>query len=371
MSSSNGKSSQNKARLGRGLGSLLSVSANDFEPEAKPEIISVSPPTPKIEAKNNDSLKEPAPVVTAKPGSAPEKKTVEVDHNNTEVVEKTSVVTEKTSNQSDLSMTNRVWSLAIEKIVPNSTQPRKDFLKEPLDELAQSIRSQGVLQPITVRQIDGKYEIIAGERRWRASQLAGLTEIPAIVKNVDDQKAMELAMIENLQREDLNALEEALGYQLLIDEYNLTQQVVADKVGKNRATVTNALRLLVLPRDVKEMLRQGVLSVGHAKVLLSLEDSQAQVKLARKVASKKLSVRALESEVKKQDRDRLERTDSTLSAKERSIKSLSDELQKLLGTKVQILYRQGRGKVEVSFYSDEELNSLIYKMRKTQPTMGK
>ncbi len=356
MSSSNLKNTQNKNRLGRGLGSLLSTNASDFETKVEPKVIQkpeIKPFLAGQNQQNDNNIKTNHPLPSVEKAVAP-----------VITAQKIESVPEKQSPERDLSTSNRIWSLAIEKVVANQSQPRKDFLKEPLEELAASIREQGVLQPITVRQIEGRYEIIAGERRWRASQLAGLSEIPAIVKNVDDQKAMELALIENLQRENLNPLEEAMGYQLLIDEYGLSQQSVADKVGKNRATVTNALRVLTLPREVKEMLRQGVLSVGHAKVLLSLDNPKLQSKLARKVSLKKLSVRALEKELKKLDREKLDTaTDSVMNSKERMIKNLSDEIQKALGTKVQLLYRQGRGKIEISFYSDDELTSLSQKLK--------
>lgn len=335
------KQQSGKKRLGRGLGSLLTTEMSDFSdsPEPKKERVAQE----KVEAKK----------VAESPKNIDKKTTVE------------SPVPQNKSNSKDIDPSLRVWSLAVEKIIPNQTQPRKDFLKEPLAELAESIKQQGVIQPITVRKKGENYEIIAGERRWRASQLAGLQEVPAIVKNVDDQKSMELALIENLQREDLNPIEEAMGYQLLIDDYDLSQQELAQKVGKSRSTITNSLRVLVLPRDIRQMLRQGLLTLGHAKVLLGVEDVKEQVSLARKVVQKKLSVRALEKEVNKGKKAKSSNDFNSLDVSERLVHGLASDLQKKLGTKVQIKYSKGKGKIEIAFYSDDELSSLCEKIKNT------
>ena len=322
------KNNGSKKRLGRGLGSLLETSAADFEqsPQVAKSPKKTTPVKPKPEAKT-----QPVP-------------------------------TSKVVNQEE-PLTNRVINLAIEKIFPNSDQPRKDFLKEPLEELANSIKVQGVLQPITVRKKGTSFEIVAGERRWRASQIAGLDSVPAIVKDIDDQKSMELALIENLQREDLNIVEEAMGYQLLIDEYDLSQQELAQKIGKSRSAITNSLRVLVLPRDVKEMLRQSLITFGHAKVLLGVEDPKVQTKLARKTVQKKLSVRALEKEVIK-TKSKNTSDSKDLDVSDKLVDDLAIQLQKKLGTKVKIQYSQGKGKVLISFYSDEELNKLADQLKK-------
>ncbi len=325
------KVNNQKKRLGRGLGSLLSTDINDFGDKSQTD----SEPVKK-EAKTEPKIEK-----------TEAKKEI------------TSPVPEAKESKDQ---TGRIWNLPIEKVVPNQTQPRKDFEKEPLQELAQSIKEQGVLQPITVRKLKDKYEIIAGERRWRASQIVGLHGIPAIIKDVDDQRSMELALIENLQREDLNAVEEAMGYQFLVDEYNLSQQDLAKKVGKSRSSITNSLRILVLPRDVKQMIRQGLLSLGHAKVLLGLEDSQKQVKLARKCVQKKLSVRALENEIKKKDNFG-EGAVAERSEREKMAFQLSDELQKLIGTKVKMKYKKGKGQIQISFYSDSELNTITERIK--------
>ena len=225
--------------------------------------------------------------------------------------------------------------------------------------MGKSIGEQGVIQPITVRKKGDGYEIIAGERRWRASQMVGLKEIPAIIKNVNDQKSMELALIENLQREDLNPVEEAMGYQVLIQDYQLSQQELATKVGKSRSAITNSLRLLNLPRDIQLMLRQGLISFGHAKVLLGVTDPKRQVLLARQTLKKKLSVRALEKEVA--SRPKAAPTPA-LAVHDRLVQELATDLQRKLGTKVHIKYGSGKGRIEIAFYSDEELNSLVEKI---------
>ncbi|HWU43592.1 MAG TPA: ParB/RepB/Spo0J family partition protein, partial [Bdellovibrio sp.] len=193
---------------------------------------------------------------------------------------------------------SKIWKVAIDKLQPGQFQPRKTFEKETLQELAQSIKENGILQPIIARRTaSGKLEIIAGERRWRASQLAGMHEVPVILRSFNDKEALELAIVENIQREDLNAIEEAEGYSRLITEFKLSQQQVAEKVGRDRATVANAVRLLSLPLDVKEMIAKNELSVGHAKVLLSLSDPKKQSDLAKKVLKEKIAVRKLEKMV--------------------------------------------------------------------------
>lgn len=350
MPSTNQKQA-NKKRLGRGLGSLLSTDVGDFEDVPVEKAKETLKQTPVKSAVKKTT------VPTKAKESVLEKRTF--TNNN---LDKSAPVPKKANDNQDLSQLGRIWSLAIEKVVPNQTQPRKDFHKEHLEELASSIKEQGVLQPITVRKLNNKYEIIAGERRWRASQIAGLKEVPAIIKDVDDQKSMELALIENLQREDLNPVEEAMGYQLLIDDYDLSQQELAQKVGKSRSSVTNALRVLTLPRDVRQMLRQGLISVGHGKVLLGVEDVKMQVKLARKAIQKKLSVRALEKEIRKLGKTKSDDI-SDLDVSERLARGLATDLQKILGTKVNIQYKKGKGRLEIAFYSDDELSQFCEKVK--------
>jgi ParB family transcriptional regulator, chromosome partitioning protein len=340
------KNSQPKKRLGRGLGSLLTTGAADFEEVTTQEDKLPQPPAKEVNSKPKPAAELPPVPSKSSLKAEPKQETVE----------------EKASQISNIDISQRVWSLAIEKVVPNKKQPRKDFDKEALEELAQSIRSQGIIQPITVRKIDSGYEIIAGERRWRASQLAGLKEIPAIIKNVDDQKVMELALIENLQREDLNPLEEAFGYNLLIEQYELTQAELAEKVGKSRSSVTNSLRILTLPTEVQQMVRSGDLSLGHAKVLLALGDPLRQKILAKKTLQKKWSVRALEKELKTGPAAQSNSIDG-LDMGQKLAQQVASKLQTSIGTKVGIQYKKGRGKLEIHFYSDEELSGLYEKIK--------
>lgn len=256
----------------------------------------------------------------------------------------------------------RIWNVAIEKIVPNSYQPRKYFDTERIRELAASIKEKGILQPIVARKQGANFEIIAGERRWRAAQVAGLREIPVIVKEVRDQESLELALIENLQRHDLNPLEEAEAYQLLIDDFRLNQNEVAQKLGKERATVTNTLRLLGLNTESKKLLVSGEISQGHAKALLAITDPAVQTELARKIASEKLTVREAERLVRQALRGYGRAPKEDLAQK--LVEKLQEDLSKHLGTKVRISYRKGKGTMHVRFYSDEDLNRISEVIRK-------
>lgn len=257
----------------------------------------------------------------------------------------------------------RIWNLAIEKVNPNPNQPRQIFEKEPLQELADSIREKGVIQPILVRKSDnGEFEIIAGERRWRAAQMAGLKEIPALIKDSEEQEVLELALIENIQRENLNAIEEAEAYEFLIRKYNLTQNDLAQKVGKDRATVANMLRILQLQPGVRQMVSRGEISLGQAKVLLSVSEAKLQQDLAMKAKNDSLSVRALEKLVAKAKAGEPV-ADEKLDARAKAAQSLGEELQKLIGSKVVLDYDKGKGRIVISFYSDSELNQIADTLR--------
>ncbi len=264
----------------------------------------------------------------------------------------------------------RLWTVAVTSIHPNPNQPRKEFEPEALKELADSIKEKGILQPISVRRTEAnKFEIIAGERRWRAAQKAGLHEVPVIIRKSDDQDSFELAIIENIQRSDLNAMEEAEAFDLLMQKYALTQQEISQKLGKERATIANSLRLLNLPQAIKQMLRQNQITTGHAKVILSLEDHGQQISIAKVVISEKLSVRATEKLVA-QSKFRSQ-TAGSISADQMAkfdiskklTQGVSEELQKLLGTKVAIDYHSGKGQISISFYSDEQFNAQLEKIR--------
>ncbi len=246
-----------------------------------------------------------------------------------------------------------------------SSQPRKSFDSEALDALTKSIMECGVLQPIIVRSnnaLEGTYEIIAGERRWRAAREAGLTEIPAIVLDADDMRAAQLALIENIQREDLNAVEEAYGYRALIEKFDLTQEQVADKVGKSRSSITNSLRLLELPEEVLAMLENGELSAGHAKALLSLHNREDMVMIANRIVAKGLSVRDTESTVRR-----------ILNAKTRVVhepdpqaviylKDVEDRASVALGRRVRITNTARKKAIELSFENDEDFSYVLRRL---------
>ena len=259
---------------------------------------------------------------------------------------------------------NRIWHIAIDKLVPGIYQPRRRFEKESLQELATSIKENGLLQPITVRKrAAGGFEIIAGERRWRAAQMAGFHEIPALIKDISDRDALQLAIIENVQREDLDPIEEADGYQRLMTEFGYSQQKVSEKVGKERSSVANALRLLGLPHEIKEMVVEKLLSVGHAKALLSVTDKVIQIQLAKTSLAKALSVRALETEIKnKLAAPGGAKINIDLDVALKLANELADQIQKKIGTKTEIKYHSGKGQVVLHFYSDEQLNQIYEKL---------
>lgn len=311
---------QNKKRLGRGLGSLFSENTTQNSDYA------------------DVSTRQPA-----KPTAPPATKAFD-----------------------DAEPELRIWKVAIDKLVPGVYQPRKNFNKETLQELADSIKENGLIQPITVRRRQaGGFEIVAGERRWRAAQMAGLHEVPALIKTMDDKAALQIAIIENVQREDLDAIEEAEGYQRLMTEFNYSQQQVSEKVGKERSSVANALRLLGLPSEVKNMVVEKLLSVGHAKALLSLTDKAAQLKLAKDCVAKSMSVRSLEAEIKNKVKsvtvDQQKKTlDVDIASK--LAHELAEQIQKKMGTKTEIKYQSGKGQVIMHFYSDDQLTQIYEKL---------
>lgn len=256
----------------------------------------------------------------------------------------------------------RVQRVPLNRIRASALQPRKDFSDESLRELADSIREQGIVQPLIVRERDGFFELIAGERRWRASQLIHLPEIPVIVREADDRMVLELALIENLQRENLNAIEEALGYSQLAEQFQLTQEEIAVKVGKSRAAVANATRLLKLPVSVQAFVRDGQISVGHAKVILGLPDDKIQKLAAERIVKEGLNVRQTEGLIAKLQMRGPKPSDGKTKAivpVSSNIARLEDKLREKFGTKVHLKYTQGKGAVEISFFSDDELQRVL------------
>lgn len=259
---------------------------------------------------------------------------------------------------------NAATMLRIADVEPRSDQPRKTFTHESLEQLADSIGQFGVLQPIIVREsklLAGTYEIIAGERRWRASKMAGLSEIPAVILEGDDLKAAQVAVIENVQREDLNPVEEAMAYDVLIDRYGMTQEQVAKQVGKNRATVTNMLRLLDLPDEVLELLRDGKISAGHARAILGLKNEDQMLTLAERVVEKELSVRDVERTVRllNYEPEAIEEDESELTQRKAYMKDLEHRAVTVLGRRVKILKTAKKKVVELAYSDDEDLEALL------------
>ena len=296
-----------KPALGRGLGALLGE-----RPIAKPPV--------------------PAPASTTAPGAA-----------------------------SATDARELVQRVALDRIRPCPFQPRKDFSPETLRELADSIKEQGIVQPLIVRERDGHLELIAGERRWRAAQLLGLAEVPVILREADDRAVLELALIENLQRENLNPIEEAQGYAQLIEQFQLKQEEVAAKVGKSRAVVANALRLLKLPPAIQTSIREGRLSVGHAKVILGLASETQQRIAFERILKEGLNVRQTEGLVARlQAREAGIRPGPiTPLTRDAHVADLENQLRERLGTKVHLRYAHGRGALEAAFFSDAELERIL------------
>ena len=252
----------------------------------------------------------------------------------------------------------------IELIEANPNQPRREFNEEALQELADSIAEIGIIQPITLRKLNnGKYQIIAGERRWRASMRAKLKAIPAYIKTVDDENLMEMALVENIQRQDLNAIEIALAYQQLIEQYGLTQEKLAEKVGKKRATVANFLRLLKLPAPVQIGLRNGLIDTGHARALLAIDDPKKQVKAYNETVNKGLSVRMVEQMVKKEKNTAEGKKKQEDDGTAQMTRQMAEQIQKALNTKaVVVADAKGKGKITISFDSFEQASKIIEKL---------
>lgn len=256
-----------------------------------------------------------------------------------------------------------VVELKISEVEPDRSQPRRDFDEVKLAELASSIKEHGVITPIIVKRLEtGFYQIVAGERRWRASKIAEMKTIPAIVRDMDKARLYEVSMIENLQRQDLNPVEEAKGYKRLMDEFKLTQEQISKKLGKSRSSVANSLRILNLPKEVISLLESGQLSFGHAKVLLSCEDEKKQIALASKIVEEGMSVRDLEQAIKTPDKKEVKPKKVDLNMK-LALKAYEEKVTKGLGTKVKIVGGKSKGKIEIEYYGTEDLERIVNLMK--------
>lgn len=261
-------------------------------------------------------------------------------------------------------------TVAIDLVLPNPYQPRKDFSDEKLNELAESIRIHGVIQPLLVREYQGKYQLIAGERRLRASKLVGLTEVPIIIKEMSDQAMMEVALVENLQREDLNPIEEAEAFRRLMEEFNLTQDEIAKKVGRSRPAIANTLRLLNLPEAIQKDLAKGTLTMGHARSLLGLKTAEEQIRIWQKIQAEQLSVRQTEELVRQlndptnvsRETKKAKLKTETPTIRDPNLIEIEEELQLSLGTKVIIKPAGVGGKIEINYYSDDDFERLCERL---------
>ena len=349
-----------KTGLGRGLGAIFgtdvveSVEESLHQPEKKEEnhvsretsgrktVHTVGQTVHKKHENTGNALSTGQTVKTAKT----EKKTTPAD--------------KKAAEQEE---SGKEFMMKLSLIEPNEEQPRKDFNEELIGELADSIKKYGVLQPLLVQKKGEHYEIIAGERRWRAAKAAGLKEVPAVLKEYSKQEAMEISLIENVQRADLNPIEEALGYKQLINEFGLTQEEIAIRVAKSRVAITNTMRLLKLDEQIQNMLIQGVISSGHARALLSLEDTMMQLKAAKEILDKKLSVRETEKLVKRMQKEvsgekkEEKKKDETLAL---IYQNLEDRMKSVMGTKVSIHNKdKNKGRIEIEYYSEAELERIV------------
>ena len=249
------------------------------------------------------------------------------------------------------------------KVEPNPNQPRRQFDDDSLQELADSVKQYGILQPLIVKKHDKFYEIIAGERRWRAAKLAGLKEVPVLIRDYAENEIVEIALIENIQREDLNPIEEALAYKRLMEEFSLKQDQVAAKVSKSRAAITNSLRLLKLDQRVQNLLSEEMITTGHARALLAIEDPDQQYETAMKVFDEKLSIREIEKLVKQMSKKKKETPKEENKVQEFLFANIEESLKQALGSKVNIKNRNNKGKIEIEYYSKEELDRLVDMLR--------
>ena len=267
------------------------------------------------------------------------------------------LIPESTTEQGD-----KIFHIPVEQVKPNPFQPREDFDVQALEELTQSIKEKGILQPVLVRKAGDHYELIAGERRFRAASSLGIKEIPAIVKEVEDIDSLEISLIENIQRQNLNPIEEARAYQYLIDKFQLTQERVSQILGKARVTVTNIIRLLKLPIEIQNEIRNGRVSYAHGRALLEIEDANLQRRLINDVISQSLSVRELENLIKAR-RPKLGKAHITAAGRDPAVLVLEEQLQHALATKVRVNKRKKRGTIVIEFYSESDLSRIVGKIK--------
>ena len=351
-----------KSGLGRGLNSLLGGYSDGPNATTQPTKQEVKTSAVNIENKKENEKQKA--VFHAEGTKDVARAVVQVNSASSNTTNPQGPTPQAQSPQSQIPEAARIWKVSIDKLVANQNQPRQVFQEHKLKELSDSIKEQGILQPIVARKLDsGKFEIVSGERRWRASQMAGLHDVPVILRAIDDKKSLELAIIENVQRDDLNAIEEAEAYQKLSKEFFMTQEEIAKRVGKDRATVANLLRLLQLDAEVRQMIMKSEITQGHAKVLLSVQDAKEQRSLAKKALSKKWSVRQLEKEIKGLGEESTNKSSLGLDLSQKLAIGLAEDLQKQIGTKVQIDYSQGKGKISLHFYSDDQLTQITDKIK--------
>ncbi|MBQ0005409.1 MAG: ParB/RepB/Spo0J family partition protein [Clostridiales bacterium] len=334
-----------KTGLGRGLDALFADAAPVFENDAQDSMY--------LDDKEEAPKEEPK--AKAKPAKADAKGKVSSN--------KESAKTEKKPEAEDL---DRVIYIDLNDIKPNAAQPRKHFDEEKLEELAASIKENGVIQPLIVRQSTVGYELVAGERRWRASRIAGLKKVPAIIRNFDEKQNAIVAIIENMQREDLDAIEEAAGLMAMTKKYGFTQEQVSTALGKSRAYIANSLRLLKLPEEVQQYIIEGKISAAHGRTIINVGDKKTQLEICEKIIKGGLSVRATEKladKVKDEAKPERKKRKKTVIGKTPEILAVEDELRKITGTKVNINGNEAAGKIELEYYSLEELNRLIEAIR--------
>lgn len=287
------------------------------------------------------------------------KKTEDTEKKKSGEVSSANTENQKSEEKEDI---GRELSVKVSLIEPNSEQPRKDFNKEQLEELADSMKNYGVLQPLLVQKKGDIYEIIAGERRWRAAKLAGLKEVPVVIREYSKQQKMEIALIENVQRSDLNPIEEAMAYQQLMEEFHMKQEEIAARVSKNRTTITNSMRLLKLDKRVQQMLIESKITSGHARALLAVEDRDMQVQLAEKIVQEGLNVRDVEKLVKALTKPKKEKKEKTREEESLAIifQNLEDRMKTIMGTKVSINRKdKNKGRIEIEYYSPAELERIV------------